>query len=293
MRSVSYNPQEPPHMDVDFKQLIKDGKLEDCRRLLSAAVKRKPADSSLRVFLFQLLAVMGDFGRARTQLDTAAEMDRNCLLLRAMYTPALECEPFRADVYRGVRTPLIFGEPTEWMGLFVQANRLEGEGKAEAAADLRDRAFEAAPAVPGALDGEPFGWIADADPHFGPMLEAVVGGKHYWIPLQRISKIVFEPPTDLRDLVWMTAQFVWANGGESYGLVPVRYPGSESHDESAIRLAKKTEWKDASGRAPCGVGQRLFATDKGETGILQIRAMTLEPPEEELEQGAGKPAAEE
>ncbi len=264
-------------MAVDFNQLVKEGKLEDCRRLLSAEVRKKPADSGLRVFLFQLLSVMGDWGRARNQLDAAAEMDKKCLLLRAMYGPALDSEPFRADVFRGSRTPLIFGEPEEWMSWLVQANQMEGAGKAAAAAELRERAFEAAPPSAGAIDGKPFEWIADADPHYGPGLEALVNGKHYWIPFIRLRKIVFEPTTDLRDLVWRTAQIVWANGGESGGLVPVRYPGSESHDDSMVRLARRTDWRDAKGAAPRGIGQRILATDRDETGILDLKAIDLAP----------------
>ena len=43
-----------------------------------------------------------------------------------------------------------------------------------AAAELRDKAFEEAPATGGTMDGDPFVWIADADTTFGPMVEAII-----------------------------------------------------------------------------------------------------------------------
>ncbi len=59
------------------------------------------------------------------------------------------------------------------------------------------------------------------------MLEAMVDGKYYWVPFHRLRTLDIEPPADLRDQVWMPAHFVWTNGGESFGFIPTRYPGSE------------------------------------------------------------------
>jgi type VI secretion system protein ImpE len=263
-------------MAVDFDQLIKDGDLDSCRSLLFEEVKKNPLDPKLRVFLFQLLCVLGDWERASNQLEVAAELDPQCLMLKAMYGPAIQAEPFRSDVFHGLRAPLIFGEPEEWMSWLLEANRLEGQGETKAAADLRDKAFEAAPASPGRVNDEAFEWIADADVHYGPLVEAIVNGKHYWIPFQRIRKAVLEPPTDLRDMVWATAQFVWMNGGEAFGLIPVRYPGSETHEEAAVRLSRATHWTDLEGGLHRGIGQRLLATDGGDHALLEIRELVFE-----------------
>src|SRR4030095_9564113 len=104
------------------------------------------------------------------------------MLLAQIFTPVLHCEAFRAEVFAGKRSPVIFGEPEEWMSLLVQANQLAAEGKFTASRELRDRAFEAAPAVPGKINDTPFDWIADADSRLGPVLEAVFDGKYFWIP---------------------------------------------------------------------------------------------------------------
>src|SRR5215831_18136315 len=95
----------------------------------------------------------------------------------------------------------------------LEALKLEGEGHAAAAAELRGRALEAAPATSGTLDDVAFAWLADADTRLGPVLEAIINGKYYWIPLARLLRVEIEKPADLRDFVWAPATITLANGG--------------------------------------------------------------------------------
>jgi type VI secretion system protein ImpE len=126
--------------------------------------------------------------------------------------------------------------------------------------------------------GAPFAWIADADSRLGPVLEAMVNGRYYWIPFQRLARIAFEPPTDLRDGVWLPAQLAFANGGEVVAMVPTRYPGSEASADGAILMGRRTEWRDAGGERFTGLGQRVLVTDQGEHGLLDVRLVELDPP---------------
>ena len=135
--------------------------------------------------------------------------------------------------------------------------------------------MEQAQAVPGSIDGQAFEWIADADPRLGPVCEAIIDGRYYWVPVERIRSLALEPPTALRDVVWMPGQLVLANGGEAAALLPVRYPGSESDADSQIRLARKTEWDEVSPETFQGRGQRMFATDAGEYALLNVRRIEL------------------
>ena len=80
-------------------------------------------------------------------------------------------------------------------------------GQFAAAARLREQAFAAAPATCGRVDGQSFQWIADADSRLGPMLEVIIADRYFWVPFCRIRRIALEKPTDLRDLVWLPAQF--------------------------------------------------------------------------------------
>jgi type VI secretion system protein ImpE len=160
---------------------LQSGDLDKALAELTNEIRSKPAKVELRIFLFQLLGVLGQWERAMTQLNVAAEMDADAALMAQVYRPALNCEAFRANVFQGERTPLFFGEPSEWMVSLTQIPGLLAAGKTSAAVDLRDKAFDLAPAVSGQIDGEPFAWMADADERLGPTLEAVVNGKYYWV----------------------------------------------------------------------------------------------------------------
>jgi len=253
------------------EELIRVGQLEDALAALHQEIRGKPADARLRIFLFQLLSVLGRWEKALTQLNVLRDLDADGVMLAQIFTPAVQCEMLRADVFAGRRSPLIFGEPAEWIGLMAQANQLLAQGKIEAAAELRNQAFDAAPQTAGKINDRPFEWIADADSRLGPLLEIMLDGKYYWAPFSRIKSMAVEPPGDLRNLVWIPAHFVWTNGGTSSGLIPTRYPGSEAAGDSGFSMARKTEWRELAGDTYIGLGQRQFATDEGEYPLLDIK----------------------
>lgn len=243
--------------------------------LLQAEVRDRPADASLRVFLVQLLCVLGQWERALNQLKVAADLDASALPMAQMYGAAIRCEAIRAAVFEGTKSPMIFGEPDQWLALLIESLLVRGQGDAGRAEELRVRAFEDAPASIGAIDGRPFAWIADADSRLGPVLEAMINGRYYWIPFARLSRVDIEAPEDLRDVVWMPAHLEFENGGETLALIPTRYPGSESSADGAIALARKTVWDEAGPDAHHGLGQRIIGTDVDETPLMDIRQIMI------------------
>ena len=257
------------------EQAVREGDLEGALRNLQEQVRKEPSKAELRVFLFQLLAVMGQWERANTQLNVAAELDASALAMAQMYREAINCEVLRAEVFSGNKSPVVFGEPAEWVALLIESLLADGTARAAQAQELRARAFEAAPASTGMIDGEPFEWIADADMRLGPVCEAVINGRYYWVPFGRIARIDLDPPADLRDVVWMPAHFQFANGGETVGVIPTRYPGSEAADDPRIRLARQTVWKENGAEVFVGLGQRILATDAGEHALMDVRAIVI------------------
>jgi len=166
------------------EEAVKSGDLDGALADLTERVKRAPADPRLRIFLFQLLAVQGQWARALSQLNVAGELDAGALAMVNVYRDALNCEALRAGVFAGERDPLVLGEPAEWVALLLQAHKLSAQGRIAEAADLRGRAFEGAPATPGRIDGEPFAWIADAkDAGPGTDFHAVASGQVSVTPL--------------------------------------------------------------------------------------------------------------
>jgi type VI secretion system protein ImpE len=267
-----------PDPRSDAEAALRSGDPRAALQHLTAAVRAKPADAALRIFLAQLLCVLGQWERAHTQLNVLADLDKEAVAMRETVGHAIRCELMRAQVFAGKRTPMVFGQPDQWLALLIESLLQQGQGNRPLAEDLAARAFDAAPTVKGRLDGNAFDWIADADSRLGPVLEACVNGRYYWVPFSRLAKVSFEAPADLRDCVWMPAQLLFHNGGETVALVPTRYPGSETSPDGAICLARKTEWQAAGADRWIGLGQRVFATDAGEHDLMAVRSIECEEP---------------
>ena len=262
-------------MAAAAEQSLRNGDPAAALTLLQKEVKTRPADPKLRVFLFQLLCVLGQWERALNQLKVASELDAGTLAMAQMYGDAVRCEAIRRDVFGGKKSPMVFGEPEQWLAWLVESLLAGGQGETGRAEELRQRAFEEAPASAGEINGQPFEWIADADSRMGPVLEAVINGRYYWVPFARLSEVTAEPPADLRDMVWMPAHLTFENGGDTVALLPVRYPGSESSGDGQIALARRTEWREVAEGVHHGLGQRLLATDGGDLPLMELRSLTV------------------
>ena len=256
-------------------ELLKASDPVGALKALSDEVRAKPGDSKNRVFLAQLLCVLGQWERALNQLSVAAELDALAVPMKQVYGEAIRCEGVRAEVFAGNRTPMVFGQPDEWLALLIESLLRRGRGEEAMAEQLRERAFEGAPATAGTIDGSPFEWLADADMRLGPVLEAFVNGKYYWIPYARLSHIKLDPPEDLRDCVWLPAHLQFENGGETLALIPTRYEGSDKSDDGALQLARKTEWRELAPDVWVGSGQRVLSSDAGEHALMDVREIVF------------------
>jgi type VI secretion system protein ImpE len=256
-------------------QSVRDGNPVAALAQLEERVRANPADAKLRVFLFQLLCVLGQWERALNQLKVASSLDPIALAMAQMYGEAVRCEAIRREVFEGRKSPMVLGEPEQWLALLIESMLVAGRGEPARSQDLRERAFEDAEPSSGNIDGKPFAWIADADSRLGPVLEAVINGRYYWVPFSRFKRITIDEPTDLRDLVWMPAHFEFENGGETVALIPTRYPGSETSTDGLILLARKTEWQQVADETHTGLGQRIIATDTADVPLMEIRSIVI------------------
>jgi type VI secretion system protein ImpE len=252
---------------------LKQGDLKAALTELQGQVRSNPGKADYRVFLFQLLAVLGQWDRALTQLNVAGELDEAALAMVAMYRQVIACERFREEVFLGQREPVIFGYPSEWTALLIQALKLTAAKQYAQSQKLRTRAFDMAPAVPGTVDGTSFAWLADCDSRLGPVLEAMIEGRYLWIPLERIASITLEKPVDLRDIIWLPAHFSWTNGGESYGVIPARYPISYAQSDPSFALSRKTAWEDCGEGLFLGLGQKILTTEASDYPLLEVRSL--------------------
>lgn len=251
---------------------IKAGRLTAALDALQNQIRANGAEAQLRLSLVQLLCVMGNWERARTQLQALSSLGDEYKTWTAMMGQALLGEALRRDVFAGRTTPLVLGEPAPWIAQMIQAI-VPGDPAQRAA--VRAAAFEAAPATPVKINGQDAPWVADADSRLGPILEAIMEGKYYWIPFERIKRLSIALPTDLRHLVWIPAQATWTSGGESAVLIPVRYPASEAAADDRLRLARMTTWEELDGGQAAGVGQRMIVAGDSEYPLLEIRTLEM------------------
>jgi type VI secretion system protein ImpE len=275
---------------VDY---LRSGDLEKALAAVKDDVRRDPNVFKHRVFLFQLFAIVGDWDRAETQLKVAGELSPEALHMLNAYRPLIKCEGQRKSIFEGASSPTIFGQPEEWIAFLTEALRLLAQGHVDQASTLRDKALELAPAssgtlltgnendnaIPDSAIESRFEWIADGDDRLGPMLEAVINGRYFWVPFSRIRALKIDPPADLRDFVWTPADFEWTNGGQTVGFIPTRYQGSESSGESRLRLARATIWEERAPGLFSGLGQRILVTDIGEHSLMDIRRIQFDVPQ--------------
>ncbi len=269
---------------------LRNADLATSLKSLQGEVRDNPSEPKHRIFLFQLLSILGQWERALGQLNVLRDLNAESLSLVQTYQETLNCEALRAAVFSGNRSPLLFGEPEPWMALVLESLKLSSQGKVAESAAMRDNALQDAPTASGTLsffpdkttdktasvEPLPFEWIADADSRIGPFLEAIVNGKYFWIPFQRIRSISLEKVSDLRDLVWLPVRFEWANGGETVGFVPTRYVDSQSSAEDQVRLGWKTIWNEIGEGTYVGLGQRILATDADEYPLTKVHKIEFQ-----------------
>lgn len=264
-------------MPATPEEMLRDGDPAGALAALTEAVRARPADARLRVFLFQLLCVLGDWERALRQLKVSAELDAAAIPMAQTYREAIACELLRGRVFEGRAEPVVLGEPEAWVALLVRALGALAAGEPDRAAALRGQAFEEAPETRGELDGTPFAWIADADMRLGPVLEVIVAGRYYWLPFASVASLELDEPADLRDAVWTAAELTLRGGGRMPALIPTRYPGTTERGGPEARLARATSWEDAGGGAHLGVGQRMLVTDAAEVALMDLRQLHVMP----------------
>ena len=156
------------------------------------------------MFLFQLLAVAGEWDKAKTQLATLAQLsargadaqrrlwpgDRGGEGSRSAYSPVLpRC---RCCIIADWAVPL-----AKSFGHFARGDADQGRRGPRRGLRCRPRhAWHVSTT-------KPFDWIADADARFGPSFEAIVNGRLWPDPVRYvIESIKSDGPRDLRDTVW-------------------------------------------------------------------------------------------
>jgi type VI secretion system protein ImpE len=262
-------------MTMDADDLLRAGDLDGARKALVERVKRAPDDQPARMFLFQLFCILGEWDKALAQLKALTQLSPEAQMLAVAYNVAIKAEMAREETFDGQSPPALLVGGEAWAGDLAIALNAAIQGQDDEARAARERAFDAAPDTPGQFNDRPFDWIADADPRFGPSLEAVIHGSWGLVPFDAIRKVTSEGPQDLRDLVWLPVEIEFKTGQSVGALLPARYPGTPRETDAGLLLARATDWREAS-LGDEGVGQKLWSLGEDEdVGVLALRRLVF------------------
>ncbi len=232
------------------QQLYKEGQLGAAIEAAGAQLRDDPSNTRLRTFLFELLCFAGDYDRAGKHLRILAEGGKDREVGALLYHGAMHAEQTRAEMFSTGNLPL---------------------------------AGASATAPGGTLNGATFEQVEDADPRIGPRLELFAAGEYMWLPFQHIRSIHMEQPKKLRDLLWAPAKIRTGPECKDFELgevlLPVLASQSATHPDDQVRLGRMTVWGEVDG-ASVPFGQKLLLVDGEEVPLLEIRSLTIGPPED-------------
>jgi type VI secretion system protein ImpE len=243
---------------MDALSHYRSGNLRAAIDALGDELRKQPLDAKRRTFLFELLCFAGEYGRAEKHLDVLSDASSEAAAGAMLYRSALHAERERQEMFSTGTLPLGTAHPS--------------------------------PA--GALNGESFQALADADSRIGAHLEVFIAGSYTWIPFAYIESVETEPPKRLRDLLWLpavlhaTSDFRLQDLGEV--LLPVIAPLSWNHSDDNVRLGRATVWVEDAEHRQVPFGQKLLMCGENETPILEMRKLSFHPVGERAESAAAR-----
>lgn len=258
-------------------------KAGDIQAAVTAAleyVRNNPADRSGRFSLAELLVYTGDLERADKQLDVlAGKPGSEDMLAVMMLRQLLRAETTRREVWLEGRAPEFLLPPGPAVKGIVEGMLHLREGKMSEAMAQIHAAEESRPKLSGTANGNNFEDFRDLDDLCGPFMEVLTGhGKYYWLPLEQITSLVFEPPVIRMDLVWRRAKLNVRNGPDGDVFIPALYINSHADEDNAIKLGRKTDYRGADNEPTRGFGQREFLVGEDVLPIMELTKLEFSAP---------------
>lgn len=259
-------------------QLFQAGKLTDAIASAAEVVRKQAKDVSARACLAELLCFAGDYERADKQFDLISEQDPTQGYGVALIRQLIRAEQARQDLFSSGRVPEFLDKPSDRLQLLLQATIALREKQEGEAADLIAKAMDLEVPLEGTCDEKPFVGFRDVDDLTASVLEVLTkNGKYYWIPMEQVERLEFEPHRRPRDLLWREVKMIVRNGPDGEVYLPVLYPGASKETDERLKLGRVTDWRGGEGKALRGVGQRLFQVGEEDVPVMQLKVLTLQP----------------
>lgn len=258
--------------------LFKAGDLSGAISALTDAVKAKPTDEVARTLLAEMLFFTGAFDRADVQLNAISNMHPDKAVSIALWRQLVRGAAAREQLLGEGRMPEFLDPPGAHVQLLMRAVVELRAGAIEAAADLMQQAEALRPPVAGQVDGRAFTDMRDLDDLFAPVMEVFTStGKYFWVPLEQIETLSFQPPSRPGDLLWRQASMAVRGGTEGVVFIPAIYAAlpDDPAREDALLLGRATDWVELAGGAFRGRGQRSFLIGEENVPIMSMSHLTF------------------
>jgi len=178
-------------------------------------------------------------------------------------------------VFSGAAAPRFLFPPPDYITAALEVVHTLAKAPADAGERLA-AVEEQTPAFKGKMGDTPFTQFRDADDRVAAVLELFHGADYVWLPLAQVASIAITPPRRLRELVWVHAHVETYEGSGGDVFLPVRYPGSASDPDPAVRLGRQTVWDAIEDQVVVGRGRRVFLVDDREVSLLELGATEFE-----------------
>ena len=254
------------------------GNLTEALSELSSELKQNPADTSLRIFLFELLVFQGEYNRALKQLDIISHY--NPLTQLSLYSMNIAAELARLDVFNGRSKPEFFSAPPDFIDLYIKSIGEFKDNNLQKVQELLNQAQELCTYnVWNFVETETsVDFIIDSNDFIGNVLEVFVGDRYFWIPLENILSLKVHQPALLRDLIWITADI---ECDERYSNVPDRvflpvlYCNSSTSTDEQVRLGRITVWDEVVDKIMIPKGRKTYLTNENDLSIFDLNIQRL------------------
>jgi type VI secretion system protein ImpE len=258
-------------------ELFRAGKLNPAIVAANAGLRQNPADLNARMLLAELLVFAGNFERADTILDAAAQIDPAAMIGIAEFRQLLRAAMARRQHTREGRVPEFLDEPTPSLRSSLAALVALRAGDREASARHAADAEAQRPRVSGNSGERQFDDFRDADDlHAGFFEVLTTTGKYFWIPTERVERVQFHPPRRPRDLAWRRASVSVSNGPDGEVYLPAIYDSENPDMADDLRLGRATDWIEPAEGPVQGVGQRVYVVGDDAVGIMELTTLGFE-----------------
>lgn len=250
------------------------GQLSDAVDAAVAEVKKNPSDTSVRYFLAEMLCFAGDLERADKQLDTIFQQQPDAAMRISLFRNLIRAEIARQQLFSEGRLPEFLFDASPAIRSYLEATIALREDNQEEATQLLKQAEEQRTKLSGQCEDTPFSDFRDLDDVTAGFFEVLTStGKYYWVPMEHVQRMEFQPPERPTDLLWRSAHMDVSEGPEGEVYLPTIYAGTTALGDEQLKLGRGTDWSGDEESVMRGVGQRTFLIGEEALPIMQLKSL--------------------